>query len=423
MDRGSPVTAATPAAADGELRQGRLVVSRWLILESLDTQGAVVVQTATAARLKVSPALYHFMRRFSRPASVNEALGRPADERVLEQVRTLVAKGFLVEAEARESPRQRRRTAAVSHTLFKCPVHRPGSPAADVAVLGIPYDLTSPGPANQRGAPAAIRRRSFDFEYQLDFATGRPKGWFDVERATRILEGVTFSDWGDTVVEYGEDQARFFARVADLVAEIQAAGALPVCLGGDHSITFPVVERLQRAQPLAVLQLDAHTDFDPAVPAEIVNAACVGRRIWELAGVRQLVQLGHRGYTINAKADHAPEGATVVTVERFRRQGAAALLAALPEDLPLYITVDLNVLDPVVAPAASHPTPGGFNLEETKAILRTVGAARPVVGFDLVELDPARDASSVTAIVACHLLLAGLGAFAERRQAAAGARE
>jgi len=160
MERGSPVTEATPAEADEELRQKQLVVSRWLILESLDTQGAVVVQTATAARLKVSSALYHFMRRFSRPASVEEALERPADERVLEHVRALIAKGFLVEAGQRESPRQKRRTAAVSHTLFKCPVHHPGSPVADVAVLGVPYDLTSPGTANQRGAPAAIRRRS-----------------------------------------------------------------------------------------------------------------------------------------------------------------------------------------------------------------------------------------------------------------------
>jgi len=266
-----------------------------------------------------------------------------------------------------------------------------------------------------RDAPGEIRRRSFDFEYQVDFASGRPKGWFDVDRETRILEDVTFCDWGDIRVEYGESQRDFFRRTADVVEKIVAAGSLPVVLGGDHTVSFPVIDVLQRRRKLSVLYLDSHTDFDPSIREEVVSAVCVGRRIWKLAGVERLVQVGHRGYTLNAKVEKAPDGVEIIPVAHFRREGASAILSALPTELPVYVSIDINVLDPIYAPAGGRPTPGGFSLDEVKEILHAVGAARDIVGLDLVEANPGCDIGSITSIVACHLILAALGAATARR--------
>lgn len=405
------------SATAAELRSKKLVISKWVALEAVDERKAIIFHSATASRLSVSRALYDFVRCFERPTTVAEALGREPQPQALEALEKLVTKGFLVDGEVPEQPRSGRRIRAVSHPLFNCPVRRAGDAATDVAVLGAPYDLASPGAVGMRDAPEAIRRRSFDFEYQVDFRTGRPKGWFDADRALRILEGVTFSDWGDVVVEHGEAQRAFFDRAASLIREIVEEGSMPVLLGGDHSTTFPAVEELQGRRELTVLQLDAHTDFDPSVSAGVVNANCVVRRLWDLDGVKRIVNVGHRGYTVNPKVEQAPERVEILTVRRCRTEGVASVLEALPEAVPVYLTLDVNVLDPIYAPATTHPTPGGFTLDEIKTILHAVGSDREVVGMDVVEMDPARDIGSVTSIVVCHLVLAALGAIFGRRQA------
>jgi len=399
-----------------DLTGKKLRISRWTAIESIDGREVVIFHSGNAARLQVSRSVYDFLRRFKAPATVAEALGREPDATILGHIRKLVAKGFLADSAEPDEARRLRRTRALPFTLWNGPSYQPGAAAVDVSILGLPYDLASSGDPGSRDAPVAIRRRSLEFGYRIDFVTGRPSGWFDAEREKRILEGVTFDDRGDVMVQHGEPQRAFFDRAGELVDEILDAGSLPVILGGDHSVTFPVVERLVRRRKVAVLHLDAHTDSDPSVPEEVVSAQSVGLRLLGLKGVERLVHFANRGYPVNAEVEHPPEGVEMVNLARHRRD-PTALLAALPEELPVYVTLDMKVLDPAFAPGTSCPTPGGLNLDELKAVLHTVGASRDVVGFDLVELHPGRDIGSVTAITACHLLLAFLGEVMARRAA------
>jgi arginase family enzyme len=332
-------------------------VSPWIALESIDERKVVAFHRGTGARLQLSRGLYDFLRRFEQPATLAEALGAEPDARVLEPVRALRDRGFLVDAEAAGPRWHGRRTIAAAQTLFSCPPYRPEDAAADVAVLGAPCDLGSASPG-ARSAPEAIRRSSCIFEYQLGFESGRPRGWFDVDRRERILEGVSFRDRGDVAVHYGEPPEDYHGRVAALVGEMLDAGSLPVLLGGDRTVVRPAVEAHRRREPLTVLTLDAET-----------------------------------------------------------RPRKAALLAELPEDQPVYVVLDPSVLDPAVAPGATRSVPGGLTFDELAVVLRTVARARRVAGLAVVELDPGRDAGHVTSLVVCHLLLAVLGeVFAARRR-------
>ncbi len=332
------------------LRQSRWQVSRWVALESIGERQVVAYHRGTGARLKLSRPLYDFLRRFEQPVTLTEALGTEPDGRVLGPMRALQERGFLIDAEASESSWHGRRTIAAAQTLFSCPPYRPGDSVPDVAVLGVPCDLGSASPG-ARFAPEAIRRRSCLFEYRLDFESGRPRGWFDVDRRERILEGVSFRDRGDVAVHYGEPPRDYYTRVAALVGEMVDAGSLPVLLGGDRSVIPPAIETCRRRGRLTVLSID--------------DATATGSRSIDLA--------------------------------------------ALPEDLPVFVALDPSVLDPAVAPGATRPVPGGFTFDELAALLRTVGRERRIVGLSVVEIDPGRDVGNATSLLVCHLLLALLG--------------
>lgn len=376
----------------GSTMAGRLVISPWISLESLDRGEAVIFHSVTAARLRVSRAVYDFLRRFQDPATVEGALGREPVAGIWKQVEVLLEKGFLVDADARTEATlclgQRRRTV-VSESLFNCPRGGPDT-AADVAVIGVPYDAGDCDQPGVQRAPREIRRQSWAFAYELDFTTGLPRGWFDVEGGHRILEGVTFCDWGDVFIQHGEPREDLLGRIDSIVDDMAAEGSLPIVLGGERDVSLPAVSALARRRELAVLRLDGGGSFDSGLR--------------ELDGVSRLARLGCRGYTSSSP----PEGVDRVSVDRYRREGLAAVLGALPDDLPVYVSLNVNVLDPAFAPGTSHPVPGGFSFDEVKQVLRTLGRRRELAGLDLVGVHPRRDVGSITSLSACHLLLATL---------------
>lgn len=317
-------------------------------------------------------------------------------------------------------------------TFAKAPlVDRAGDWRAGAAALGVPYDWGVGYRPGARSAPRAIREASA--RYALP-----PGGFWDVETGRTRLAGVGLVDAGDVDVLY-LDTEETFSRISAAVAEIVARGAVPLTLGGDHSVTFPCVRGFAQAfaeggrwhgRRLHILQFDAHLDFrDELLGVKLANSSPI-RRASELPFTGRVVNLGVRGLR-TSPVDHEAAvryGATPVLArdihEATRRDGPEAIarfLEPLPAGEPLYVTIDIDGLDPSLCPGTGSPEPEGLTYTQVKAALRAAGDRHPIVGIDLVEVNPYFDPTGRTMLTAAALLLEALsaawdGRAAQRRQ-------
>jgi agmatinase len=385
-------------------------------MERDDSAGVVVVDVATSKRLRVTRPVYDLMCKFRMPCLVSQVIPGPLNASVSRALQKLVESGFLQDPDwtAAESWSVEKAMARVSPTLFLAPHRQQGDATTDVAIFGIPFDSGNVVAPGARGGPDAIRAVSCEQEYRCDFATGKPLGWFDLDLMSRVLAGVTISDWGNLRFRYGQSPEQIFGRVEAAVAEIMKGRSFPVCLGGDHSATYPIVKAIQSNQPVNVIWLDAHTDCGWLPPRQCNHHGNVATRILQLPNVSHMINVGYRGFAVISPSEVQEPKLTIVTPSMLRRQGIDHLLKALPEH-PCYISLDVDCIDPAFAPATSTPVPGGLTPEEVKETLRAVARWRKVIGLDVVEVNPLRDHGTVTAMRACQLITACLHAAFEHR--------
>ncbi len=251
-----------------------------------------------------------------------------------------------------------------------------------VTLLGLPTDVNSSHTRGAAAGPEQIRRAlssgasNLTSESGVDF--GLPGMWHDA---------------GDLALrEDGDDRMRIEAAIRDQVR----AGSRVLAFGGDHSVTYPVLRGLASAAPaFSILHFDAHPDLYDEFEGNRYSHACPFARIMEEGLARRLVQVGIR--TLNA---HQAEQAKRFGVEIVAMPEFEPARVPIPEG-PLYITFDLDGLDPSVAPGVAHREPGGLTFREVLSVLRRVEG--PVIGADIVELVPALDPSGMTATVAAKL--------------------
>jgi agmatinase len=278
-----------------------------------------------------------------------------------------------------------------------------------VAFLGVPYDGGTPQPGiptGQRAGPAAAREASRDQLVPLE-------GWYDVETDRDHLVGVTMADVGDVVID-GSDTEGNYSRITDAAKQIAARGALMVAFGGDHSISYPLGLGMEPMGAFDVVHVDAHTDFVDEHRGSRLTGASQLRRLAELPFVGTVSALGIRNVD-RSEIDGLRElgGRWATTRDVLERGPAEVVRDTVPEAAALYVSIDLDVLDSSIAPGHSLPEPGGLDYRQLRAILAEVARRGRVVGFDVVELNPARDPSGATARVATwiavHLLSEVLG--------------
>lgn len=258
--------------------------------------------------------------------------------------------------------------------------------AATVVLLGAPMDYTSTFRPGARLAPAAIRRLSPVLE-EYSLAAGRD------------LTEISFFDAGDMVLPYGNVE-KSLNNIKATVFAIATAGKTPFLLGGDHLISFPAVQALYRLYPdLAVLHFDAHADLRPHYQGEKLSHASVVYRLLEDVGIKDVYQFGIRSATREEMIFAA--GRTNL----FLNEVIAPLreVASDLKERPLYITVDIDVLDPAFAPGTGTPEPGGITAREFLRIPEVLAANR-VVGLDLVEVSPPYDPTETTALLAAKFI-------------------
>jgi agmatinase len=277
---------------------------------------------------------------------------------------------------------------------------------ADVAILGAPTDEGSPFMAGSRFGPRAIR------EHSLRFVTD-PPGFFDPQERRRYLEREMrenrIADVGDADI-VPTNPADTFVNITDATRAILGVGALPVVLGGDHAITFPVVRAFDEAGlgPLHVVHFDAHLDYMPFVHGISMTNQHAFRHIRRMANVASITQVGIRSIRGSEVmlADSLADGNRVVTMEELRDVTIAGLVAALPENARVYVSIDIDALDLPLVPGCVSAEPGGLHYEELRAALFALAEHTDVIGFDLVEVNPTLDVGTgVTSYLAAHTIV------------------
>jgi len=207
-----------------------------------------------------------------------------------------------------------------------------------------------------------------------------------------------FADAGDLPLSDSRaESAADFAEIERAVGELLERGEHPVSLGGDHSVTYPILKAFgRRYADLTIVHFDAHPDLYDEFEGSRVSHACPFARIMEERLAKRLVQVGIR--TLNR---HQREQAEKFEVE-IVRMSALPAYDRLKIHGPAYVSFDMDVLDPAFAPGISHREPGGMTVREAIAHLHAIEGA--IVGADIVEYNPVQDVSGMTAIVAAKIL-------------------
>lgn len=284
---------------------------------------------------------------------------------------------------------------------------------ADAAILGAPFDAGTQYRAGARFGPRAVREASTLFSFGH-------AGAYDHEDDRTYLPGsVRIVDIGDADIVH-TDTVKSHANIETGVRAILAAGALPVVIGGDHSVNIPALRAFEGAATLHVLQIDAHLDFVDSRHGVTAGHGNPMRRASELPWVGGLTQVGIRNVSSTTKEgydDARARGADILSVRQARALGAMGVVDRIPEGAPVYITLDIDAFCPSIAPGTGTPSHGGFLYYEVLELLQAVARKHPIVGMDLVEVAPDYDPAGVTAILAAQVLLNLLGFVFDARSA------
>ena len=197
-----------------------------------------------------------------------------------------------------------------------------------------------------------------------------------------------------------------------------AAGALPVVMGGDHSITIPCIAAFDRQDPIHVVQIDAHLDFVDVRHGVRTGHGSPMRRAADQAHVTGMTQLGIRNVSSTARDGYVQAramGSDILSVRQVRTLGVAAVLERIPAGKRYYLTIDIDGFDPSIAPGTGTPSHGGFTYYEGLELIAGLAKRGTIVGVDLVEVAPAYDPTDITSILAAQLLLNALGRIFQAR--------
>ncbi len=277
---------------------------------------------------------------------------------------------------------------------------------AQVAFVGMPFDQGTFGRPGARFGPDALRdARGYSYigygGMQFD---QQAAGYFDSDRGAELLRGVTMADCGNITV-VPSDVLDNFRKLTNVVERIVSRGAMPVVVGGDHAITFPAVRALGGFAPLDIVHFDAHMDYTHETQGVLYTHGSPIRRCRELEFVRNISSFGIRKESRKVYDEAMADGSLVVTTNRFKQLGAQAAMELAPASENLYVTIDIDVMDPAHAPGTGTPEVGGLFYEELRDALIALARRHRVVAFDMVEVAPPYDHADITSMAAARLII------------------
>ena len=283
----------------------------------------------------------------------------------------------------------------------------------DVGFLGIPYDVGNSWRPGTRFGPREIR--NFSARYS-GWGGSQQKGYWDINQNKRFLEDISMSDCGDVDVAY-YDIERNRKIITQTVKKILKAGTFPVVIGGDHSITYPCICAFEDFKSLDIIQIDAHLDWIDEVDGIRYANGSPMRRSMELDFTNKMVQLGIRCIR-SRESDYnfaKSQGSQIFTRQDIRQKGVDEIVEKLPPLGNVYVSIDIDGLDPSIAPGTGSPTVDGLLYYEVINLLKGITKKSNVVGFDIVEVNPMVDLSGQTCLLATTLILEFLGMIFDQK--------
>jgi agmatinase len=257
---------------------------------------------------------------------------------------------------------------------------------AAIVLFGAPFDSTTSYRPGTRFASRVMRTESFGFETYSPYQN------------RDLVDGAVY-DSGDLELPFG-DTALAIDMIEEQTAGILADGKIPVMIGGEHLVTLGAVRAVAKRYPdLCIIHFDAHADLRNDYLGQVLSHATVMRRVWDLLGKDRIFQFGIR----SGDRTEFEWGERNVAMVRFGFDGLDTVIDSL-RGKPVYLTVDLDVLDPSVFPGTGTPEAGGVGFLQLHKAILDVCASLPIVGADINELSPAYDASGASTAVACKIL-------------------
>jgi len=277
--------------------------------------------------------------------------------------------------------------------------------SADCAVLGAPFDAGTQFRAGARFGPRSIREASTLFSF------GHAGAYDHEDDVTYLPSSVEIVDMGDADIVH-TDTVQSHANIRHGVECALKAGAMPVVLGGDHSVNIPCIDAFENQPPFHLVQIDAHLDFVDERHGVRNGHGNPMRRASEKPWVTGLSQFGIRNVSSTAKEGYDAAravGSDILSVRQFRKIGPLGAADRVPSGTPVYVTIDIDGFDPSIAPGTGTPSHGGFLYYEVLEFLHVLAHNHPVLGIDLVEVAPDYDHTGSTATLAAQVLLNFLG--------------
>jgi guanidinopropionase len=291
-------------------------------------------------------------------------------------------------------------------TLLRTPLARDPS-ELDIALVGVPFDGGAENRPGQRHGPREVRNMSSLLRA--------------VHHVTRVnpYELCRVADMGDVPMNIAFDLEASHAAITEFFRSVHAAGAVPLSVGGDHSITLPILRAIAADRPVGLVHIDAHTDTcDEEFGCRFTHGTPFRRAVEEgLLDPKQTVQIGIRGAQNSEEGwtFSAESGMRVIFIEEFTKLGVEAVVAEarrVAGNSPTYVSFDVDSLDPAFAPGTGTPEVGGITTIESQTLVRGLRGL-DLVGGDVVEVSPPLDPSGNTALVGATMMYEILCILAE----------
>jgi agmatinase len=269
---------------------------------------------------------------------------------------------------------------------------------ADVGVLGVPFDIALGFRPGARFAPRAIREASLRYALPIE-------GFYDLKTDRQRLANLELRDAGDVNLPSLEPElAR--ARIEASARVLRAKVKLPVFLGGDHSVSYPILKAFDDVPDLHIVQIDAHLDFtDVRNDTKYSNSSPFRRAAEDLPNLRHITTLGLRGVRSDREAVTTAKSRGHTLVPMWEMGNLEQVISKLPNNQNVYLSFDVDVLDPNFFPATSSPEPDGLSFANSVRLIQETAKRNRIIGFDLVEMTPNLDSSGNSALFAARLVM------------------
>ena len=276
----------------------------------------------------------------------------------------------------------------------------------DIAILGAPFDCGSQYRSGSRFGPRGIREASTLFSFGH-------AGAYDHEDDIVYLPSDTSSivDIGDADIIH-TDTIKSHDNIEFAVRKIIAAKAIPIVIGGDHSVNIPCINAFDDQESIHVIQIDAHLDFVDERHGVRIGHGNPMRRASEKKYVSGMTQVGIRNVSSTAKEgyiDARKSGSSIYSVRQFRNLGVNKMIETIPKGIRYYLTIDIDAFDPSIASGTGTPSHGGFYYYEVLEFMDGLTKQGNIIGLDLVEVAPDYDLTNSTSTLAAQLLMNIIG--------------